>query len=72
MTDNVEIANLEAAIARLQARRVREEVCNNADRYVWLRKHAPELLCAIAYRVKAACEFRTPDDAIDAAREVLR
>ncbi len=40
----------------------------DAERYRWLRDTAPETLCAIAWRVKAACGHSEPDAAIDGAR----
>ena len=44
-----------------------EEALRDAARYRWLRAQNPGAVCAIAWRVKAACAFSTPDEATDAA-----
>ena len=38
-----------------------------SKRYRWLREVAPDTVCAVAWREKAACEFESPDEAVDAA-----
>ena len=39
----------------------------DARRYRWVKEKAPGALCAVAWRIKAACSYSEPDDAIDAA-----
>jgi hypothetical protein len=50
----------------------RDALRADAERYRWLRSVNPALLCQIAWRVKAACQFGDCDAAIDAARREKR
>ena len=47
------------------------KLVRDAARYRWLRAQSPGAVCAIAWRVKAACAFGTPDEATDAAMAAL-
>jgi len=53
---------------KLQAEVNRLKSCEvDAQQFRWLLSQAPELLCAIAWRVKEACAFSEPREAIAAA-----
>lgn len=39
----------------------------DARRYRWLVKTAPEIVCAVTYRIRAACVHGNPNTCIDAA-----
>jgi hypothetical protein len=43
------------------------ELHQDASRYHWLIKTDPGAVCAIAWRIKDACEYDDPNQAIDAA-----
>jgi hypothetical protein len=65
--DNIAFIDRALATAGISLAQATEDA-RDAARYRWLREVAPDRLCAIAYRVPAACEFADPDQAIDAAQ----
>lgn len=59
---------VQATLHDAEMLRKSKETEDNAARYKYLRETAPHTVCQIAYRVRAACDFETPDEAVDAAR----